>query len=43
MRSIVGHSISLMRVNPSSPRCWEILKIRDSAMSSSSVAVECPS
>ena len=43
MRSIVGHSISLIRVNPSSPRCWEILKIRDSAMSSSSVAVECPS
>ena len=43
MRSIVGHSISLIRVNPSSPRCWEIWKIRDSAMSSSSLAVECPS
>ena len=43
MRSIVGHSISLIRVKPSSPRCCEILKIRDSATSSSSVAVECPS
>ena len=43
MRSIVGQSISLMRVNPSSPRCCEILKIRDSATSSSSFAVEWPS
>ncbi len=43
MRSIVGHSISLIRVNPSSPRCCEIWKIRDSATSSSSVAVEWPS
>ena len=43
MRSIVGHSISLMRVNPSLPRCWEMVKILDSATSSRSVAVEWPS
>ena len=43
MRSIVGQSISLMRVKPSFPRCWEIWKILDSATSSRSFAVECPS
>ena len=42
MRSMVGHSISLMRVNPSFPRCWEIVKI-DPATSSRSTAVEWPS
>ena len=39
MRSIVGHSSSLMRVKPSRVRCWLTWKIFCSASSSSSAAV----
>ncbi len=43
MRSIVGQSISLRRLNPSLPRSCEIWKMRDSALSSRSEAVARPS
>ncbi len=43
MRSIVGQSISLSRMNPWSRRCCEIWKIRASATSRRSGAWERPS
>ena len=43
MCSIVDQSRSLIRTKPDSRRCWPMVKIFPSALSSSSVAVDLPS